>query len=93
VLAHESAPIYDVFKFRRFRLNVIGFLRLPLGVSESTLRDVIKGSSVNLFAQYMARAERAAAKSAAPVQVASRVEVPALHVPRVAPEARASVSC
>jgi hypothetical protein len=75
VIAHDPAPVYDVFKFRRFRLNLIGFLRLPLGVSETTLRDVIKGCSVNLLTTYVARAERAAAKPA-PVDVSAQICAP-----------------
>jgi hypothetical protein len=59
VLTHDPAPDYDVFKFRRFRLNLITFLKLPLGISESSLRDAIKGCSVNLLEVYVARAERA----------------------------------
>jgi hypothetical protein len=49
--------VYDVFKFRQFRLNVIGFLRLPLDISESELRGVIKLRSENLLAGYLLRAE------------------------------------
>lgn len=71
VLSHDPTQVYDVFKFRRFRLNIIGFLKLPLGVSEKALRDVIKGCSVNLLANYVARAERAITKSGAPLQVPS----------------------
>jgi hypothetical protein len=71
VLSHDSTQVYDVFKFRRFRLNVIGFLKLPLGVSEKALRDVIKGCSANLLANYVARAEYAVTKSGAPVHVPS----------------------
>jgi len=96
VFAHDSAPVYDLFKFRRFRLNVIGFLRLPLGINESTLRDVIKGSSVNLLAHYMARAERVAAKTFGPPVGAGAANVfaPAVdagprHLSRVHPELRA----
>jgi hypothetical protein len=63
VIRHDSAPVYDVFKFRRFRLNLIGFLNLPLGISEDALRDVINGCSVNLLANYLARAERVIAKA------------------------------
>jgi hypothetical protein len=59
VLAHHQPQTYDVFKFRRFRLNLISFLRLPLGVSENELRNVIKGCSASLHAGYVARAERA----------------------------------
>jgi hypothetical protein len=61
VSTHDAVEIYDVFKFRRFRLNVIGFLKLPLSVSESALREVIKESSTHLFVNYMSRAERAGA--------------------------------
>jgi hypothetical protein len=67
MLKHD--PNYDVFKFRRFRLNLIGFLKLPLGVSESALRDVIKQCSVNLLANYEARAERVRSKSRVSVKV------------------------
>jgi hypothetical protein len=49
----------ELLRFRRFRFNVIGFLRLPLGVSENGLRDVMKTASVNLLASYDARAVRA----------------------------------
>lgn len=59
MLTHSPAPLYDVFKFRRFRLNLISFLRLPLSVNENDLREVIKECSVNLHAGYVARAERA----------------------------------
>jgi hypothetical protein len=96
VLAHDSAPVYDLFKFRRFRLNVIGFLRLPLGINESTLRDVIKGCSVNLLAHYMARAERVAAQAFAPVVGAGATKTYAppvdprpRHFARAQPELRA----
>ncbi len=58
VIRPDPTPVYDVFKFRRFRLNLIGFLKLPLGVSEEVLRDVIKECSVNLLKSYLARAER-----------------------------------
>jgi hypothetical protein len=63
VITHDPTLVYDVFKFRRFRLNLIGFLKLPLGISEDALRDVIKGCSVNLLANYLARAERVIAKA------------------------------
>lgn len=44
--------------FRRFRLNVIRFLWLPRGVTESTLRDAIERSSLTLLASYEERAAR-----------------------------------
>jgi hypothetical protein len=58
VIAHDPMPVYDVFKFRRFRLNLIGFLKLPLDIREDALRNAIKGCSVNLLATYLTRAER-----------------------------------
>ena len=59
VSSHDQVATQDVFKFRRFRLNVISFFRLPLGVSEKELRDAIKERSESLHACYVARAERA----------------------------------
>lgn len=62
MITRDPMPVYDVFKFRRFRLNLIGFLKLPLGTSEDVLRNVIKGCSVHLLANYLARAERVISK-------------------------------
>jgi len=59
MLTHYSRPAYDIFAFRRFRLNLINFLRLPLDVSEAALRNAIGRSSQYLFASYLLRAERA----------------------------------
>jgi hypothetical protein len=59
MLTHDSGPVYDIFKFRRFRLNMISFLKLPLDVSETVLRSATGRSSQNLFASYLLRAERA----------------------------------
>ena len=49
----------DVLAFRQFRRNVIGFLRLPLDVSESELRDALNAISPNLLAVYKHRATQA----------------------------------
>jgi len=70
----SSAPLqtYDVFKFRRFRLNLIRFLKLPLDVGEQDLRDAIMKCSVNLLANYMGRAECAVADSGGVVEVPVR---------------------
>jgi hypothetical protein len=69
MLTHDSRPAYDIFMFRRFRLNLISFLRLPLNVSEAALRNATGRSSQNLFASYLLRAERALRdNSAAPIQ-------------------------
>jgi hypothetical protein len=46
------------FMFRRFRFQVIDFLRLPADVSESTLRNAIESASPNLLAIYDERAAR-----------------------------------
>lgn len=45
--------------FRQFRRNVIGFLRLPAGVSESALRDALNAISPTLLASYKHRAAQA----------------------------------
>ncbi len=63
---NDTEPSYDVFKFRRFRLNLIRFLRLPLGIKESALREVLRGRSQHLLASYEARAEMATSEVAAP---------------------------
>jgi hypothetical protein len=62
----NPAQGYDVFKFRLFRINVIRFLKLPFDVSEGALRNIIKESSINLLANYEARAELARAGLRAP---------------------------
>jgi hypothetical protein len=49
----------DVLAFRQFRGNVIGFLRLPLDVSESELRDALHAISPNLLEVYKHRATQA----------------------------------
>ena len=64
MLTRDRGQVYDIFKFRQFRLNVIGFLRLPLDISEGELRDVIKRRSDNLLASYLLRAERSRVSSA-----------------------------
>ena len=69
MLTHDSRQAYDIFKFRRFRLNMISFLKLPLNVSEAALRNATGQSSQNLFASYLLRAERALRdNSAAPLE-------------------------
>lgn len=62
VLEEDLEAFDDLLKFRRFRLNVIEFLKLPLDVSEPALRDSIKRSSAALFRNYEERAARARAK-------------------------------
>jgi hypothetical protein len=70
MLTQDLTPAYEIFMFRRFRLNLISFLKLPLKVSEAALREALGRSSQNLFAGYLLRAKRAlAADSAAPAAV------------------------
>jgi hypothetical protein len=57
VIAHDPGLVYDLFKFRRLRLNIVGFLRLPLNVSEVSLLAAMKVCSRSLFAHYLSRAE------------------------------------
>jgi hypothetical protein len=66
------SPSYDVFKFRRFRFNLICLLRLPLDISERDLREAVLDCSVNVFADYVIRARRAIADSPGPVEVTVR---------------------
>ena len=49
----------DVAEFKQFRLKLIGFLRLPLSVGETQLRETLRDSSENVLANYLRRAERA----------------------------------
>jgi len=56
-LDHSHAE--EILAFRQFRRNIIGFLRLPLDVSESALRDALNIISPNLLASYKQRAAQA----------------------------------
>ena len=49
----------DILAFRQFRHNVIAFLRLPLDVSESALRDALDAISPSFLAIYKHRATQA----------------------------------
>jgi len=57
VLDHNRSDV--LLAFRQFRRRVIAFLRLPLGVSESTLRDALNAISPDLLASYKRRAAQA----------------------------------
>jgi hypothetical protein len=57
VLYHNRSDV--LLAFRQFRRRVIGFLRLPLGVSESALRDALNAISPDLLANYKHRAAQA----------------------------------
>jgi hypothetical protein len=66
------SPSSDVSKFRRFRFNLILFLRLPRDISEWDLRAAVLDCSVNMFEDYLLRAKRAAAESGCAVEVMVR---------------------
>jgi hypothetical protein len=57
VLDHNRSDV--LLAFTQFRRSVIGFLKLPLGVSESALRDALNAISPNLLASYKHRAAQA----------------------------------
>lgn len=56
-LDHSHAD--ELLAFRQFRRNILGFLRLPLDVSESALRDALNTISPTLLASYKQRAAQA----------------------------------
>jgi hypothetical protein len=56
---HDQECSDDVLAFRQFRRNVVGFLRLPLDVRESALRDALHTISPGLLAIYKHRAAQA----------------------------------
>jgi hypothetical protein len=58
MLEHGSNQIHRVLEFGQFRLKLIEFLKLPLNISETALREMIKGISPNIYRNYLARAER-----------------------------------
>lgn len=49
----------NVLQFKRFRRNLIDFLKLPSDVNESQLREVLERASTNLYRSYLARAQLA----------------------------------
>ena len=57
MLDHNRSDV--LLAFTQFRRSVIGFLRLPLGVSESDLRDALNAISPSLLASYKHRAAQA----------------------------------
>jgi hypothetical protein len=79
VLSSAPTATYDVFKFRRFRLNLIRFLKLPLDVSEKDLRNAIMQCSVNVLANYMGRAQCAVADSGGVIEVPVRQTPPSIE--------------
>ena len=58
MLDHGPGQIYRVLEFSQFRLKLIEFLKLPLNVSETALREMIKGISPDVYRNYLTRAGR-----------------------------------
>jgi hypothetical protein len=58
MLDHGPDRTHRVLEFSQFRVKLIEFLKLPLGVSETALRETIKGISPNVYRNYLMRAER-----------------------------------
>jgi hypothetical protein len=58
-VGHDQNLPDDVLAFRQFRRNVIAFLRLPLDVGESELRDALNAISPSILAIYKHRATQA----------------------------------
>jgi hypothetical protein len=58
-VAGDDDAFDGLVRFRRFRLNVIEFLKLPCDISEEALRDVLKRSNATLLRTYQDRAEQA----------------------------------
>jgi hypothetical protein len=75
----------DVLAFRQFRRNVIGFLRLPLDVSESALRDALSTISPTLLTTYKHRAAHATLTWASMCRTDMKASGDATQSPRGAP--------
>ena len=45
----------EVAELKQFRRKLIGFLRLPLSISEAQLREELRNCSGGVFASYMRR--------------------------------------
>ena len=54
----SSNQIPQALVFSQFRLKLIEFLKLPNDISEPALRGVLKRTSLNVYRNYLARAER-----------------------------------
>jgi hypothetical protein len=69
MLEHGSDQKPYVLEFRQFRLKLIGFLKLPVNVSESALRELIKSVSPNVYRNYLTRVKRVEANVDATVRL------------------------
>lgn len=50
--------IREALKFSQFRFKLIEFLKIPPGISERALREVLERTSSNVHKNYLARAQR-----------------------------------
>jgi hypothetical protein len=60
MVADQSEYFRAVLQFKRFRLQLIDFFKLPLDVTETTLRVTLRKASQKAFENYLVRADRAA---------------------------------
>jgi hypothetical protein len=54
----STNQIHEALKFSQFRFKLIEFLKLPLDVGETALREVLERISCGVCRNYLARAER-----------------------------------
>ena len=57
-MADKSDYFRAALQFKRFRIQLIDFFKLPLDVSETTLRVTLRKASQKTFEIYLARANR-----------------------------------
>lgn len=50
--------IREALKFSQFRFKLIEFLKLPRDIGEPALRVVLERTSLNVYRNYLGRAER-----------------------------------
>ena len=58
VLGPNQNQIREALKFSQFRFKLIEFLKMPPGISERALREVLEQTSPNVHRNYLARAQR-----------------------------------
>jgi hypothetical protein len=54
----STNQIREALKFSQFRFKLIEFLKLPLDIGETALREVLERTSSGVCRNYLARAER-----------------------------------
>jgi hypothetical protein len=54
----STNQIREALKFSQFRFKLIEFLKLPLDIRETALREVLERTSCGVCRNYLARAER-----------------------------------